>query len=122
MCALALANQKARKGTTFFWNLQILHHFYLIKCNFVHKKAVCVQCHFEGMKEGERVMNVLKNCVFCKVDITIFSRKCLNNRKLFRNLGYCGVAKMAVILHPIKNAPFLRVKNPCFVQNDHKNR
>lgn len=33
-------------------------------------------------------------------------RYVLNKRVLFRNNRYCGLDKKAVILHPIKNAPF----------------
>lgn len=34
----------------------------------------------------------------------------LKNSKLFRNIGYCGGEKKAVILHPIKNVLFLNGK------------
>lgn len=32
--------------------------------------------------------------------------RALNNRSLFHNKRYCGVAEKAVILHPIKFVPF----------------
>ena len=53
---------------------------------------------------------ILKNRTFCKVYFATLFRVMLNNRVLFRNKRYCGVDKIAVILHPIKNALILSIK------------